>query len=82
MYIVFKTGLSTNWLSSRNFSGGKIYCYANFSIVFGPNFGVQKSLKGGGGQSQQLGLLSFMFLTQIQIYAFIYKEKFLSKDLL
>ena len=35
-----------------NFSGGKIYCYANFfcyanfSIVFGPNFAGQKSLRG------------------------------------
>ena len=41
------------------FRGAKFYChvnffyYANFSIVFGPNFGGQKSLRGqsasGGG---------------------------------
>ena len=41
------------WLSSKNvFQGGKIYCYANlfcyanFSVVFGPNFGGCKSLWG------------------------------------
>ena len=34
------------WLSSRNlFRGGKIYCYANFSIVL-DNFWGQKSLRG------------------------------------
>ena len=45
------------WLSSRIFflGGGKIYCYANFfryanfSIVFGPNFG------GGGTASRPRG---------------------------
>ena len=41
------------WLSSRNFfRGGKIYCYANlfsyanFSFVFGPNFGGGKLPQG------------------------------------
>ena len=33
------------WLSSRNFFRG-IYCYANFSIVFGPNFKGRKVLEG------------------------------------
>ena len=32
--------------------GGKIYCYANFSIVFGPNF-----KEGGGGKSLRVGKL-------------------------
>ena len=43
------------WLSSRNFFRvGKIYCYANFfhyanfSIVFGPNFGGGQTASGGG----------------------------------
>ena len=43
---------NTGWLSSRDFFRGGIYCYANFfcnanfSIVFGPNFGGGKSLRG------------------------------------
>ena len=32
--------------------GGKIYCYANFSIVFGPNF---KGANSPGGQLPQGG---------------------------
>ena len=40
-YLACKEPNSSNsifWLSSRTFFRGKIYCYANFSIVFGPNF--------------------------------------------
>ena len=50
------------------FQGGKIYCYANIPIVFGPNFrGGQKSTRGqttSGGtpapveESQALSLFS------------------------
>ena len=39
------------------FSGeGKIYCYANFSIVFGPTF------RGGGGGQTAWKKASFLFV--------------------
>ena len=40
--------MSSTWLSPRIFQGGKIYCYANFSIVFGPNFGEGTKISEGG----------------------------------
>ena len=59
---VFQQRGASSWLSSRNFfRGSKIYCYANFfcyancSLVFGPNFrGRQKSLRGKQPQGHLL----------------------------
>ena len=56
--------VTTCWLSSRNFfEGGKIYCYANFSIVFRPNFGGQ--LPHGGTPVEESQHVSEKFKSSV-----------------
>ena len=59
--VLLKVDILLDLLSHAGFlsgffsGGGKIYCfsnfycYANFSIIFGPNFTGDKGLAGGGG---------------------------------
>ena len=68
-------------LSSRNFfKGGKIYCYANsfcyanFSIAFGPNFRGTKVSKGG--QHPPLGRkLAFLWVINVvQVFGWLLSD--------
>ena len=46
--IANKLSWNTDFVPGIFFGGDKIYCYANFSIVFEANFGGQVSERGGG----------------------------------